>query len=96
MKSFIKINITTIFIIYLSVSIIFPKEYVLLVSFDGFRYDYSNIVDNWTTMVNKKISDSCYPISIKMGKEMKNATLVLNVIPTPVVNGTSKSLISGL
>ena len=43
-------------------------------------YNYSNIVDNWTTMVNKKISDSCYPISIKMGKEMKNATLVLNVI----------------
>ena len=43
-------------------------------------YNYSNIVDNWTTMVNKKISDSCYPTSIKMGKEMKNATLVLNVI----------------
>ena len=43
-------------------------------------YNYSNIVDNWTTMVNKKISDSCYPISIKMGKEMKNGILVLNVI----------------
>jgi len=45
MKNFIKIHITTIFIICLYVSIIFPKEYVLLVSFDGFRYDYSNIVD---------------------------------------------------
>ena len=43
-------------------------------------YNYSNIVDNWTTMVNKKISDSCYPISIKMGKDMKNGTLLLNVI----------------
>ena len=43
-------------------------------------YNYSNIVDNWTTMVNKKISDSCYPISIKMGKEIKNGTLVLNVV----------------
>ncbi len=43
-------------------------------------YNYSNIVDNWTTIVNKKISDSCYPISIKMRKEMKNGTLVLNVI----------------
>ncbi len=42
-------------------------------------YNYSNIVDNWTTMVSKKISDSCYPISIKMGKEMKNGTLILNV-----------------
>ena len=30
-------------------------------------------------MVNKKISNSCYPISIKMGKDMKNGTLVLNV-----------------
>ncbi len=31
-------------------------------------------------MVDKKISDSCYPISIKMGKEMKNGTLILNVV----------------
>ncbi len=31
-------------------------------------------------MVSKKISDSCYPISIKMGKEMKNGTLILNVV----------------
>ncbi len=43
-------------------------------------YNYSNIVDNWTKMVNKKISDACYPITVKMGKEMKNGTLILNVI----------------
>jgi len=43
-------------------------------------YNYSNIVDNWTKIVSKKISDSCYPVIIKMGKEMKNGTLVLNVI----------------
>ena len=43
-------------------------------------YNYSNIVDNWTKLVNKKISDCCYPITVKMGKEMKNGTLVLNVI----------------
>ena len=43
-------------------------------------YNYSNIVDNWTKMVSKKISDSCYPITVKMGKEMKDGTLVLNVI----------------
>ena len=42
-------------------------------------YNYSNIVDNWTKMVNKKISDACYPITIKMGKDMKNGILVLNV-----------------
>jgi len=43
-------------------------------------YNYSNIVDNWTKIVSKKISDACYPITIKMGKEMRNGTIVLNVI----------------
>ena len=31
-------------------------------------------------MVNKKVSDACYPITIKMGKEMRDGTLVLNVL----------------
>ncbi len=43
-------------------------------------YNYSNIVDNWTKMVSKKISDACYPMTVKMGKEMRDGTLVLNVI----------------
>ena len=43
-------------------------------------YNFSNIVDNWTTIVNKKISDVSYPISIKMGKQMKDGTLILNVV----------------
>lgn len=43
-------------------------------------YNYSNIVDNWTKMVSKKIADACYPITVKMGKEMREGTLVLNVI----------------
>jgi hypothetical protein len=43
-------------------------------------YNFSNIVDNWTKMVNKKVSDACYPITIKMGKEMRDGTLVLNVL----------------
>tara|TARA_Y100001958_G_scaffold155384_1_gene145953 strand:+ start:620 stop:1105 length:486 start_codon:yes stop_codon:yes gene_type:complete len=43
-------------------------------------YNYSNIVDNWTKMVNKRISDACYPISVKMGKNSKDGNLVLNVI----------------
>jgi len=42
-------------------------------------YNYSNIVDNWTNMVSKKISDACYPITVKMGKDMKDGNLVLNV-----------------
>ena len=43
-------------------------------------YNYSNIVDNWTKMVSKKIADACYPTTVKMGKEMREGTLVLNVI----------------
>jgi hypothetical protein len=43
-------------------------------------YNYSNIVDNWTKMVTKKISDACYPITVKMSKEMRDGTLVLNVL----------------
>ena len=43
-------------------------------------YNYSSIVDNWTKMVSKKISDACYPLTVKMGKEMKDGTLVVNVI----------------
>ena len=31
-------------------------------------------------MVSKKISDACYPITVKMGKEMRDGTLVLNVL----------------
>ena len=43
-------------------------------------YNYSNIVDNWTKIVSKKISDACFPITVKMGKDMKDGNLVLNVI----------------
>jgi hypothetical protein len=43
-------------------------------------YNYSNIVDNWTKMVDEKIYNASYPVTVKMGKEMKNGTLVLNVI----------------
>ena len=43
-------------------------------------YNYSNLIDNWTQMVSKKISDACYPVTVKMGKEMKDGTLVLNVL----------------
>ena len=43
-------------------------------------YNYSNIVDNWTKIVSKEISDACYPITVKVSKEMRNGVLVLNVI----------------
>tara|TARA_Y100001970_G_scaffold280640_1_gene389939 strand:- start:3693 stop:4175 length:483 start_codon:yes stop_codon:yes gene_type:complete len=43
-------------------------------------FNYSNIVDNWTKMVTKEISNFCYPVTIKIDQEMKNGTLVLNVV----------------
>ena len=43
-------------------------------------YNFSNIVHNWTKMVGKDVSNLCYPSTIKMGKEMNNGILVLNVI----------------
>ena len=43
-------------------------------------YNFSNIVDNWSKMVDKDFSDICYPSTIKMSKEMSNGTLILNVI----------------
>ena len=44
------------------------------------NYNFSNIIDNWTKMVGGDISSTCFPCAIKMGKEMNNGTLVLNVI----------------
>ena len=43
-------------------------------------YNFSNIIDNWSKMVGNNIASTCYPSTIKMGKEMNNGTLVLNVI----------------
>ena len=45
MKNFKLNSISFIFIIILHASLICSKEYVLLVSFDGFRHDYSSIID---------------------------------------------------
>ena len=44
------------------------------------NYNFSNIIDNWTKMVGIDISNTCFTSKIKMGKEMNNGTLVLNVI----------------
>jgi len=43
-------------------------------------YNFSNIVDNWSKMLGKDLSNACYPSTIKMSKEMNNGTLILNVI----------------
>jgi|TARA_B100000780_G_scaffold175753_1_gene123111 hypothetical protein len=43
-------------------------------------YNFSNIIDNWTKIVGVDVSNTCYPNTVKMGKEMNNGTLILNVI----------------
>ena len=43
-------------------------------------YNYSNIIDSWTKMVSKEISDVCYPLTIKMSKDMRDGNLILNVV----------------
>lgn len=55
-----------------------PKELKKILKKNG--YNFSSIVDNWTKMVGKDISDICYPIRLRVGKESNNGSLVLNVI----------------
>jgi len=49
-------------------------------------YNFSNIVDNWTKMVGKDISNYCYPNTIRMTKDMNNGTLILNVVHGNEIN----------
>ena len=42
-------------------------------------YNYSSIINNWSGLVGKQISDVCYPKSIKTGKVLKDGVLYLNV-----------------
>ena len=42
-------------------------------------YNYSSMINSWTNLVGKKISDAAYPKSIKTGKELRNGILILNV-----------------
>ena len=43
-------------------------------------HNYNTIIENWSNLVGKKISDVCYPKSVKTDKELKNGILILNVI----------------
>ena len=42
-------------------------------------YNYSSMINNWTNLVGKKISDVAYPKSVKTGRELRNGILILNV-----------------
>ena len=42
-------------------------------------HNYNTIIENWSNLVGKKISDTCYPKSVKTNKELKDGVLILNV-----------------
>ena len=42
-------------------------------------HNYSSMINNWVSLVGKKISDVAYPKSIKTGRELRNGVLILNV-----------------
>ncbi len=42
-------------------------------------HNYSSVINNWSTLVGKKISKICYPKLIKTNKELKDGILFLNV-----------------
>ena len=42
-------------------------------------HNYSTIIENWSNLVGKKISNICYPKSVKTNKELKDGVLILNV-----------------
>ena len=42
-------------------------------------HNYSSIINNWHSLVGKKIADVCYPKSVKTGRELKDGVLFLNV-----------------
>ena len=42
-------------------------------------YNYASIINYWSDLVGKQISDVCYPKSIKTGREFKDGILHLNV-----------------
>ncbi len=42
-------------------------------------YNYASIINNWSDLVGKQISNVCYPKSIKTGRELKDGVLYLNV-----------------
>ena len=43
-------------------------------------YNFSNIVDNWSKMVGREISGSCYPSSVKTSNKVNGGKLILNVL----------------
>ena len=61
-----------------------PTQIKKILKKNGFNL--SSIVDNWTRIVGKDVSDNCYPINIKVSPNTKNLILILNVIHGKEIN----------
>ena len=61
-----------------------PTQIKKILKKNGFNL--SSIVDNWTRIVSKDVSDNCYPINIKVTPNSKNLILILNVIHGKEIN----------
>ena len=61
-----------------------PTQIKKILKKNGFNF--SSIVDNWTRIVSKDVSDNCYPINIKVSPNSKNLILILNVIHGKEIN----------
>tara|TARA_Y200000002_G_C22400821_1_gene545556 strand:- start:171 stop:659 length:489 start_codon:yes stop_codon:yes gene_type:complete len=55
-----------------------PSQIKKVLKKNGFNL--SSIVDNWTKIVGNDISSNCYPINIKAQGNLKEVSLILNVI----------------
>ena len=55
-----------------------PQQLKKVLKKNGFNL--SSIVDNWTKIIGNDISNKCYPINIKAQGNLKDVTLILNVI----------------
>ena len=55
-----------------------PQQIKKILKKNGFNL--SSIVDNWTKIVGKEISNNCYPLNIKAQGNSKEVALVVNVI----------------
>ena len=55
-----------------------PQQIKKILMKNGFNL--SSLVDNWTNIVGKEISDNCYPLNIKTQGNSKEVTLLVNVM----------------
>ena len=55
-----------------------PQQLKKVLKKNGFNL--SSIVDNWTKIVGNDISSNCYPINIKAQGNLKDVSLILNVM----------------